>query len=100
MLSNYRKLSNKPPVSNTPTLSIKPPGVKSFLRSKPPGGLFPFFTIITVLCFLRLKSKYDSIICILLAIPCYYPTIYKLWNNISLKIRILILFSKMFVNIP
>ena len=37
------------------------------------GGLIRFFTIITVLCFLRLKSKYDSIICILLDILCYYP---------------------------
>ena len=33
------------------------------------GGLIRFFTIITVLRFLRLNNKYDSIICILLDIP-------------------------------
>ena len=43
------------------------------------------FTIITVLCFLRLKRIYDSIICILLDIPCYYITIYKFCNYISFK---------------
>ena len=76
---DYRKWSNKPPVSNSPPppISIKPPGVKAFLRNKPPfrtGGLIRFFTIITVLSFLWLKSKYDSIISILLDIPCYYAT--------------------------
>ena len=33
-------------------------------------GLIRFFTIITILRFLQLKSKHDSIICILLDIPC------------------------------
>ena len=62
-------------------------------------GLFRFFTIITVLQFLRLKSKYDSITCIFIGYSiCYYATIYKLCNNISFKIRILFLFSKKFVH--
>ena len=70
-------------------LSIKPPGVKAILRNKPPfrkspqGGLIRFFAMITVLRFLRLKSKYDIIICILLDILCYYATKTKKTNQIT-----------------
>ena len=46
-------------------------------------GLNRLFTIITVLRFLRLKSKYDSIICILFDIPCYYDTKTKKINIIT-----------------
>ena len=45
--------------------------------------LIRFFTIITVLRFLWLKSKYGSIICILLDIPCYYATKTKKKNKLK-----------------